>query len=145
MTTPHHSASILILTHTPCHGTSTTTSYHSGTPTATPVKQRKRCSITSLPQIDRTIILHPSTITRNQYILLILMSHIFLTTPNPRTIQWTPLTVPSTGPNIIRPILATLTPKRHRICGMPALLPLLHDIITYHTFTIQIKYHRSQT
>ena len=38
-----------------------------------------------------------------------------------------------------------LVSNRHTICGLPILHPLSHDTIPYHTFTIQIKYHRSQT
>ena len=139
---PRHPHPHLILTHRSHHRISTTTSYHFGTPTTTPVKQRNFRTTIFLPHTDRTIILNlfATTQTNTYYSssrvisfstqAALMISDGHYSTPLPLFL------ISSTSSS---PLLVS---DRHTICGVSTPLSLFNDTIPNHTPTIQMKYHR---
>ena len=109
---PHHPHPYLLLSHTASNGDTLTTSYHSCIAPETSIRQRPRRKTTTLPSTDRTIIIHQHTTLHHQILVLLIATHLLLTTSRPQAIRLHFLDNPSTRPNIIRLILTTLGLQR---------------------------------
>ena len=104
---PYHPHPRLILTHPSKQGHHTTT-YYLGTPATTHSMIWIPRTTTFLPTTDNTTILHQPTATQNQHLLLLVATHLILTTPNLNDITWTPRRDLTTCSNILRLVLTIL-------------------------------------